>query len=501
MLSTRQRRAAKPVRNKTMGTKRIIKNYIYNTSYQLLLVITPLITAPYLSRVLGVTGLAISNYAYSLVSYFVLFGTLGSSLYGQREIAYYQNDPIKRTSILKEIIAFRMALVSLSIIIYIFTIIRSGGKYQTVYLIMLTELVGAAFDISWFFQGLEDFKKTVIRNVIVKIFGIALIFLLVKSPEDINMYAICMTVPTLIGNLSLWAYLPKYVAKSPFSIKEIFKYIKPMLWLFVPQAAIEIYTVLDKTMLGILSTNIDSVGYYTNAQHIVKTFMQLIISLGTVMMPAMASAFAKKKFDEIDKMLSGSFNFTFIFGCPMMFGIAAVANNFSIWFYGRNFAPVGPMMMAMSPVILFIGLSVVLGKQYLLPTKKQKIYTIAVITGACVNVVLNFILIRLFNGIGACIASVVAEFCVATVELIAVRKELPIGKYLKENARYLLFSVIMFLPAFFLGKLVSGVLGTLVQVFAGVTVYLLLLILSKDKWLMHYWKKITTKIKGQGSID
>lgn len=484
-----------------MGTKRIVKNYIYNTSYQLLLVITPLITAPYLSRVLGVTGLAVSNYAYSLVTYFVLFGTLGSSLYGQREIAYYQNDPIRRTSILKEITAFRMVMVSVSIVIYALTMIRNGGEYQTVYIIMLTELVAAAFDISWFFQGLEEFKKTVIRNVIVKIFGIALIFLLVKGPEDINMYALCMTVPTFIGNLSLWAYLPKYIAKSPFSIKDISKYIKPMLWLFVPQAAIEIYTVLDKTMLGILSSNIDSVGYYTNAQHVVKTFMQLIISLGTVMMPAMASAFARKKFDEIDKMLSGSFNFTFIFGCPMMFGIAAVANNFSVWFYGQNFAPVGPMMMAMSPIILFIGLSVVLGKQYLLPTKKQKIYTIAVVTGACVNVLLNFILIPSFDGIGACIASVVAEFSVAVVELIAVRKELPVGKYFKENARYLLFSAIMFVPAFFLGNFVSGILGTFVQVIAGIAVYLLLLIVFRDENFFRYGKMLIAKIKGQGSAD
>ena len=205
-------------------TKRIVKNYIYNTSYQLLLVITPLITAPYISRVLGVTGVSIVNYAYSFVTYFVLFGTLGSSLYGQREIAYNQNDPVRRSSILKEIVAFRMVMVSVSIIIYIFTI-ALGNEYQSVYLIMLAELAATAFDISWFFQGMEDFRKTVLRNVIIKIISIILIFILVKGPEDMNMYALCVTAPTLIGNLSLWAYLPKYITKSPFSVKSILKYL------------------------------------------------------------------------------------------------------------------------------------------------------------------------------------------------------------------------------------------------------------------------------------
>ena len=475
-------------------TKRIVKNYIYNTSYQLLLVITPLITAPYISRILGVTGVSIVNYAYSFVTYFVLFGTLGSSLYGQREIAYNQNDPVRRSSILKEIVAFRMVMVSVSIIIYIFTI-ALGNEYQSVYLIMLAELAATAFDISWFFQGMEDFRKTVLRNVIIKIISIILIFILVKGPEDMNMYALCVTAPTLIGNLSLWAYLPKYITKSPFSVKSILKYIKPMLWLFIPQVAIEIYTVLDKTMLGTFASTMDAVGYYTNAQNIVKMLLQVITSLGVVMMPAMASAFAKKRYDEIENMIGKSFNFTFILGCPMMFGIAAVANNFAVWFYGKGYEPVGPLIMVISPIVLLIGISTVTGRQYLLPTKKQKAYTISVICGAVVNFFLNLLFIPFLDGIGACIGTVIAELTVTSIQLFAVRKELPLKRYLKENIRYLIYSAIMFFAAYLVGQYTSGISGTFIQVFAGVVVYAALLLITKDKCLFFYARLIINKIK------
>lgn len=475
-------------------TKKIVKNYIYNTSYQLLLVLSPLITAPYISRVLGVTGVSIANYAYSFVTYFVLFGTLGSSLYGQREIAYHQSDPIKRSSILKEIVVFRLITVSLSIAIYIFIVVH-GSEYKSVYLIMLAELISTAFDISWFFQGMEEFKKTVLRNVIVKIAGMALIFLLVKGPEDINMYALCMTVPTLIGNLSLWAYLPKYVVKSPFSAKSILKYIKPMLLLFIPQVAIEIYTVFDKTMLGSLASSMDFVGYYTNAQHIIKMLLQLITSLGVVMMPVMASAFAKKQYGEIEDMLRKSFNFNFILGFPMMFGIIAIADNFAVWFYGHGYEPVGPLMQITAPIIIFIGVSTILGKQYLIPVKKQKIFTLGVVTGAIVNFIMNLILIPKLDGIGACIGTVVAEFAVAAVEIIAIRKDLPVEKYFKENFRYLIYSLVMFIPVFIIGKYVSGIVGTFVQIAIGIIIYLGLLILTKDSNLLYFFSAIKKKFE------
>lgn len=478
-----------------MTAKRIVKNYIYNTAYQLLLVLTPLLTAPYISRVLGVTGVSIFNYAYADLTYFILFGTLGSALFAQREIAYNQDDREKRSRIFKEILIFRMVLVAVSIVIFIFAVaLRS--EYRTVYLIMTVELVATAIDVSWFFQGMEDFKKTVVRNVIVKIIGTVLIFVFVKGPGDLIPFVLCMTVPVFIGNLSLWAYLPKYISrKAPISIKSILKYFKPMLALFIPQVAVEVYTVLDKTMIGNLASSMDFVGYYTNAQHIVKTLLQLITSLGIVMLPAVSSAFAKKNFGEIEKMTGKSFNFTAILGFPMMFGIAAVANNFAVWFYGDGYEPVGPLMMAMSPIIILIGCSIITGRQYLLPIKRQKAYTGSVIAGAVVNVIMNFIFIPLFDAVGACIGTVFAELTVAVIQLFFIRKELPLGTYFKENFKYFIYSAVMFAAVFPIEFAVSGILGTLIQVVAGIAVYFGLLLITRDKNLFYYAGLLIGKLK------
>ena len=473
----------------------VVKNYIYNTAYQILLVLTALITSPYLARTLQQTSVGIYNYAYSIVSYFVLFGTLGSALFAQREVAYCQEEPEKRSKVFKEIIILRFATVAVAIIIYL-VFALSAARYRTVFLILVIELVSTAFDITWFFQGMEDFKKIVIRNTIFKLLGIALIFIFIKSPDDLYKYALCITVPTLLGNISLWLYLPKYLVKAKTEFKSIVSYIKPMLALFLPQIAIEVYTILDKTMIGLLASDIDNVAYYTYSQNIVKALLQLITSLGVVMLPAMTNAFAHKRHEQINEMMSNSVKFVFMLGCPMMFGLAACANNLVLWFYGDGYEAVGPLMMTICPIILAIGMSTVIGKQFLLPTKRQTAFTVSVISGAVTNFILNLILIPMFNAIGASIATVIAEITVVIVQLCYVRKKINMLGYIRENLRYLLYSAIMFAAVYPISFAVHGILCTVLQFAAGVAVYLLLLFMTKDKninFMINSIRKIIIK--------
>lgn len=477
-----------------MSKQKFVKNYLYNTAYQLLLILSPLVTAPYIARVLGVTGVSIANYTYSVVTYFVLFGTVGSSLFGQREIAYYQDDPVKRTAVFKEIFAFRFVTVMGSILVYGLTVARTG-QYSAVYRWMLFELLAAAFDISWFFQGLEDFKKTVVRNVIVKLAGIALMFLFVRSPEHVNQYAVCMTLPTLVGNLSLWAYLPKYLVKAPLQIKNVAYYVKPMLALFVPQIAIEVYTVLDKTMLGMLASSIDSVGFYTYAQHIVKITLQLVTSLAVVMLPTISNAFAKGDTERIRELMSGSFRFVFVLGCPILFGLCGVANNLVAWFYGPGYEPVGTLIAITSPLVLVLGVSTVVGRQYLLPTKRQGAFTASVVVGAVVNFVLNLLLIPHYSAIGASVATIIAEFAVTAVQVFCVRKQLPFVQYFKENLRYVFFGAVMLVPVYLVGLVATGALCTALQVLVGAVVYFGLLVIFRDPFLLKYWHILLSKFR------
>ena len=156
--------------------KSVVRNYMYNLIYQILILILPLITTPYLSRVLGPDGVGIYGYTYSIVTYFVLFGSLGIALYGQREIAYVQDNPTKRKKIFLELVLFRFITLSVAILVYCLAFIR-GKQYHNYYLILLIELIAAGFDISWFFQGIEEFKKTVLRNVLVRIISVSLVFI------------------------------------------------------------------------------------------------------------------------------------------------------------------------------------------------------------------------------------------------------------------------------------------------------------------------------------
>lgn len=476
---------------------KVVKNYIYNTAYQILLVIMPLITSPYLSRTLQATSVGIYNYAYSIVSYFVLFGTLGSSLFAQREIAFYQDEPEKRSKVFREIAILRVATVAIAVAVYLgFVFITKN--YRNVFLILIIELVATAFDITWFFQGMEDFRKIVIRNTIFKLLGIALIFIFVKSSDDLYKYALCITAPTLLGNLSLWLYMPKYLVKARPQIKSVLSYIKPMLALFVPQIAIEVYTILDKTMIGALASDIQYVAYYTYAQNIVKTLLQLITSLGAVMLPAMTNAFAHNRLDEIKEMMDNSIKFVFMLGCPMMFGIAACANRLAVWFYGEGYEPVGTIMMAICPIIMAIGLSTVIGKQYLLPSKKQTAFTVSVVSGACVNFILNYLLIPKFNAIGASVATVCAELTVVVVQIVFVRKEISFWHYIKHNIKYFIYSAVMFAAVYPISFALDGILCTLVQVAAGIAVYAVFLLITRDKnlgFLIDTVKKSVLKKK------
>ncbi len=475
-----------------MAKGKVFKNYIYNTAYQVLLVITPLITSPYLARTLKATSVGIFNYGYSIITYFVLFGTLGSSLFAQREVAYFQDDKQKRSKAFGEMLVFRIITLLISSLIYV-GFVFSVKEYRLLYFVLFLELISNMVDVTWFFQGMEEFGKIVARNTVFKLLGVTSIFIFVKSPEDIYKYTLCFILPTLIGNLSLWIYLPKYLVKTKVEFKSVLGYVKPMIALFIPQIAIEVYTVLDKTMVGIISPNIDNVAFYTYSQNIIKAVLQLITSLSVVMLPAMTNAFAKGKNDEIASMMKKSVQFVFMLGCPMMFGIAACANNFVIWFYGKEFSVVGPLMMVASPIILAIGMSTVVGRQYLVPSKRQKVFTLAVVGGAVTNFVLNLILIRFYNAFGASVATVIAEMVVIIIEVICIRKQIPILSDIKRCLKYVLYAAIMFAVIFPISLCLDGVLCTMVQGFVGIIIYMALILITRDKEAMAFLDSVKEK--------
>ena len=484
--------------------KSIAKNYIYNLIYQMLTIVLPLITTPYLSRVLGAENIGIYGYTLSIVTYFVLFGTLGIAMYGQREIAYVQNDKTKQSKTFWEIVITRFITLTIaSVTFYITFCIR--GQYTTYYTILLLELLANALDISWYYQGIEDFGKTVIRNLVVKILSLVCIFVFVKTQADLWKYMLIYVLANALGNATMWLYLPKMLQKISLKTLEFKKHIKPVLSLFVPQIATQIYVVLDKTMIGNITNNMSDVGFYEQAQKIVKTAMLVVTALGTVMNSRIANAFAENKKEDVKKYLMQAFNIVWMLGIPITLGIMAVSSNLVPWFYGEGYEPVIQLLIATSPILLAIGLNNVTGIQYLIQTKQQKNYTISVTIGAIVNVIFNFILINLIGTVGAAISSVLAEFTILSVHFIYMRKDIKILDVLKSSIKYLISGLIMYVIVLSISKLISSsILNTFILIAIGAIIYFVILLILRDKFLNDIINQVVVTVKnqlGKGTVN
>ncbi len=475
-----------------MANKSIVKNYLYNLIYQILILILPLVTASYLARVLGATGNGIYSYTYTIVNYFVLFGSLGISLYGQREIAYAQENKAKMKKIFIELVTFRFITIAIASIIYYFSFMRIGN-YSVYYRILFFYLIAAAFDISWFFQGIEDFKKTVIRNVIVRLASVALIFILVKQESDLNKYLAIYAFADLIGNISLWFYLPKYFKGVKVQNINLVKQIPLIVLLFIPQITNKIYNMLDTTMLGKIIENKAETGYYEQSQKIIRVLLTVVTSLGTVMVPRMANMFANGEKEKINEYMKKSFNFTYLLSFPIMLGLIAISKDFVPWFFGPGYTKVILLMNIITPIILLMGLANILGTQYLLPTKRQKEFTISVVIGTIVNFILNYIMIKLWQSVGACIATVLSQIVVDAIQIYYVKNEINIKEMFKLSYKYVFASVIMFAFCLLVQLVMSGIWCVVVQILVGILVYFGILILYKDEFVYLLIGKLKTK--------
>lgn len=476
-------------------SKSISKNYIYNVSYQLLTLITPFITTPYLSRVLGPHGIGIYSYTTSIVSYFILLSSLGIANYAQREIAYNQDNPQVQSRTFFEINLLRIILVSISLGAYYLTIIHFPDDHL-VYWIQALNIIAVLFDISWFFQGLEEFGKIVFRNFVIKVLSVVLIFILIHNPDDLNKYIFLLGFMNILSGISIWFYLPRYLVKVSWKEIKIFRNFSIIIQLFLPQVAIQIYTVLDKTMIGAITGSPLENGYYEQAEKVVKLSLTIVTSLGTVMMPRIANSYAHGKIDAIKENMMRSYRFVWFLTIPMFFGFIAVSSNFVPWFFGPGYEKVVPLMQILSGLVIAIGLSNVTGIQYLLPTNQQNKLTLSVVIGAITNFVLNLLLIPHLQSIGAAIASIIAEYVVTGVQFYIVRNTFSVLDIIVSMKKYLISGCIMFAATFILASiLLPSIIHTFVIITIGFGCYLGLLFLMKAPMLYMAINKIKDKIR------
>ena len=476
--------------------KSIKKNYIFNLSYQILLLITPLITTPYVSRVLGADGIGTVSYAESIASYFVLFATMGITTYGQREISYVQQSVEKRSIVFWNTKILEFVTSGAMLVAYlIFAILQ---QQSIIYVIFACNIIAVFFDVSWFFQGVEEFGKIVLRNVIFKLINIVYIFTFIRTKDDLILYVIGLTSFSALSNLSLWFYLPKYITKVEKSELHPFKNFKVVLGLFIPTIAIQVYTVLDKTMIGIITQDSFENGYYEQALKISKMVLTVVTSLGTVMIPRIGYYFKEGDKSKIRDLMYRGYQFVWFLGIPLCFGLVMVSSNFVPWFFGSGYDKVADLLKMLAFLILAIGINNVTGMQYLIPTGREKLFTITVLIGAGVNFCLNSILIYFFQSVGAAVASVIAESTIAIVQIIMVRKELSPLEIVKRGKNYCIAGVVMVGVLFILNRyLTSGIVDTAILVISGACSYFIVLLVLRDPFFLTNVNTVMAKIKNK----
>lgn len=461
---------------------RTLKNYLYSSLYQIFLIIVPLVTIPYVSRVLGAELIGINSYTNTILSYFVLLANLGIFVYGNRTIAYYRDSIEERSRKFWEIISLKLIVSFLVYLLFLlFTIVYP--HYQLIFMIQSIQIMATALDVSWLFDGMEDFKRTVIRNFLVKVLSVICIFVFVTSAADFDKYVLITVGSLLLGNLTLWTYLHHYIIKVPLKTLNLKEHLIPIVGLFIPQIASTIFVSLNKILLGNLS-NMVQVGYFENADKVIRVLLALIASVGVVIFPKVANAHKHKDHQKVLELTQLTFDAVNIITIPMVFGLIAISPLFSTIFFGPDFVGIDLVLSILAIELIFMGYSSVLGSQYLIATGQSKYLSWAVACGLVSTALFSFLFIPSFGALGGAISSVIGEASIMLAEVWLLRSQINIFHLCKDIPKYLLASLGMYIVLFFLKQMpLPTYLILCLSILLGAFVYAFLLLILRPRLL------------------
>lgn len=459
------------------GGKSLTKNVIYQTLYNILSTITPLITTPIISREMGSGGLGIFSYTLTVSHYFTLFAMLGIVNYGTRAIAEAQKtkESLSRTFFSVYAIQFSMAAVcNVAYFAYVFLLVPEN---KTIFLLQGLWVLATLFDVNWLFFGLEEFKITVTRNIIIKVLTVASIVLFVKKGHNpLFVYTLIMAGGQMVSMIAILPLLRNRIAWYRPGLAQIKPHIKPILVLFIPLLSGVLFGSMDRLMLG-NRQEYDELGYYYNADRIINIPVSIINGVSTVLFPRVASLLAAHKEKEGLGFISKSFELVAWGSALLALGIAGCAKEFVPVFFGAGFEKCVELIYIMTPILILNAICIFYRMQYLVPMHHDKLYAIALFIGTGVNVVLNALLIPKYKAVGAAIATLAAQFVVMVVQM-KEHKGLNLGKWCVYLAQYLVLGALMLAVMRLTSRLISDTLAALIaEVAAGGAFYLLISLL------------------------
>ena len=476
----------------------IRRNFVYKLLYEILALAAPLITAPYVSRVLGAEGVGIYSYSQSCIAYFTMFAVLGTNIYGMREIARCRDDKTVYSKTFWEIEILTVITSTVCVILWVGITIQST-EYKPYFLALVPTLFASMFDISWFYTGQEAVGYTVFWNAICKIAGVVLIFSFIKSKDDVVAYIMLNSLILMFGNLSMWIFLPKFLVRVSVKSLRIWHHFKETLIYFIPTIATSIYTVLDETLIGLITNDAYQNGFYEQATKIINIAKTAsFVALNSVMGARLAYLFAENKIEEAKSKIKTAMNMILLLTIGSMFGVVAIASDFVPVFFGEGYEPVIDLLYLMAPLIVIIGISNCIGTQYYTPIGKTKIASLYMIAGSVVNLILNILFIPVLGAKGAVIGSIGAEAVITMLfvhfdERYITWKYLLMIGYKKVIAGLLMLLMIRTMS---LNLNLSGIVLVCVQVIVGILTYFLMLLLLRDSMIQRFVTELLNRMKG-----
>lgn len=469
-------------------------NYILNlinTGTQMLF---PLITFPYVCRVIEADGIGQINFFQSIISYISLFTCLGIPMYAIREIARDRSDVVQMNRTAMEILLLHsmLTLVGYAIVAILCLTVPQIQVNIPLFLILSLIIFFTAIGCEWFYQGIEDFKYITIRGLIVKTVSVVLLFIFVKSKTDLLYYGCYTVFGVLGGNIFNFFRLRKYIHRENiiFSELHIKRHFKPVLKVFSFSVVTSIYLQLNTVLLGFLK-NALAVGYFAAATKVMQMLLTMSACLGSVMMPRASHLIAEKKEDEFNRLIQKSYDFTLAIALPVTIGLIFCAPSLITALCGVKFDHSILPSQIIAPIILMVAISNVFGIQVLFPKGKINIVTLCCGIGAVADLILNLCLIPFFSYIGTSIAYLGAEIATTVSMYFIGRKYIPIIYFKKSHLTYALGCIVMAFALYGLSLLQLPTLTILLlQGCCGVLAYFIILCICKDEMLVQILSKI-----------
>jgi O-antigen/teichoic acid export membrane protein len=394
------------------------KNIVFNTLLSLSQMLFPLITFPYVSRILGPSGIGQVSFVDSLTQYFILFSAVGIPLYGVRELSKVKNSLMKSSKLFSELVVLHliMTLILLLVFIVVVSLLYSKGINVSLFLIGGALILSNVFIVEWYFQSQEKFDYITKRTIFLRLVFIALMFVLVKRETDVVKYYLLFLILQLMNaGVNFYLVLQTDI-KFVFKDLDLYKHVKPLLFLTACSVVGSVYVLLDNVILGILSSP-ESVGYYSSAIKITKVPISLINALGIVLVPKLSESFSNNDFEAVKHYITSSVRYVLTFGIPLSVGIAITSKWSVMLISGQEFLPAIELVRYMSPIVILIALNCVFFYQLFTPGNKERTMLIILFISSLISISLNLILIPKFHHFGAAITTTITELSVLILSL------------------------------------------------------------------------------------